>query len=244
MQPLIGVTVGEVVNLATGQNWTPTIYGQFRTYCDAIVRAGGAPFILPLVDDEAVLRRLYGQCAGLLLSGGHDVESARQSSPPRIKISRSPRRDSQEKQLLGWALKDDKPVLGICRGMQLLNVVLGGSLHHDIENELATDVNHTFNIDRKDFHHVAHRLEIVPGSQLADILGKRIAANSLHHQAIQELGEGLVVAAWAEDGVIEAVELPDKRFVIGVQSHPEALEAATERRWRKLFTAFVSSTRQ
>jgi putative glutamine amidotransferase len=243
MQPLIAISVGEVINLETGQNWTPVIYGQFRTYSDAVVRAGGAPFIMPLVEDETVLKRLYEQCHGLLLSGGHDLEPAnRNAVPARIKISTSPHRDRQEKQLLKWALQDNKPVLGICRGMQLINVVLGGNLHHDIENELATDVNHTLNIDKKDFHHLTHRLELVPGSQLAAILGKQnIPTNSLHHQAINKVGKGLVVTARAEDGMVEAIELPDKRFVIGVQSHPEALEAATERLWRKLFKAFVDS---
>src|SRR5438445_11161308 len=103
MQPLIAITVGEVINFETGENWTPTIYGQFRTYTDAVVRAGGVPFIVPLVDDDAVLRRLYDQCAGLLLSGGHDIEiesATRTALPPRVKVSTSPKRDKQEKQLL------------------------------------------------------------------------------------------------------------------------------------------------
>ena len=101
MQPLIAISVGEVINFETGQNWTPVIYGQFRTYSDAVVRAGGAPFIVPLVEDKTALKRLYEQCHGLLLSGGHDLEPAdRNASQPRIKISTSPHRDKQEKQLL------------------------------------------------------------------------------------------------------------------------------------------------
>ena len=243
MQPVIGITVGELINFETGKAWIPVVYGQSHTYTDAIVRAGGAPFIVPLVGDEATLRRLYDLCGGLLLSGGHDVKAPAKGAPAaRIKISTSPKRDKQEKQLLKWALEDDKPVLGICRGMQLLNVALGGSLYHDIENELTTAVNHTLNIDKKDFHHLAHRLAITPGSHLAAILGTdRISTNSLHHQAVRRLGGGLVVSARAEDELIEAVELPGKRFVIGIQSHPEALESATEQLWRKLFRAFVAS---
>jgi putative glutamine amidotransferase len=243
MQPLIAITVGEVINFDTGQAWTPTIYGQFRTYTDAVVRAGGAPLMLPLVDDETALRRLYDQCSGLLLSGGHDLKAVSgDNPPPRVKMTASPRRDKQETQLLKWALEDDKPVLGICRGMQLLNLVLGGSLHHDIENDLPTAANHMLNIDKKDFHHLAHRITVAPDSQLAAILGKRrIPTNSLHHQAIRELGDGLVATAHAEDGVIEAIELPGKRFVIGVQSHPEVLEAGTEPLWGKLFQAFVDA---
>ncbi|HEY5442302.1 MAG TPA: gamma-glutamyl-gamma-aminobutyrate hydrolase family protein, partial [Candidatus Saccharimonadales bacterium] len=159
--------------------------------------------------------------------------------PPRVKMTTSPRRDKQEKQLLQWALKDDKPVLGICRGMQLLNVVLGGDLYHDIESELKSDINHTLGIDKKDVRHLVHSITLAPDSQLAAILGKHeVPTNSLHHQAIRELGQDLVVTARSADGVIEAVELPGKRFIIGVQSHPEVLEDGP---WSKLFEAFVRS---
>jgi putative glutamine amidotransferase len=246
MQPVIGITVGEVISFETGKAWTPTIYGQFRTYTDAVVRAGGAPFILPLIDSETVLRRLYEQCAGLLLSGGHDLEPARyngsSNAPSQAKVSTSPKRDKQELQLLTWALQDNKPVLGICRGMQLINVAMGGSLHQDINDDLPTAHNHTANIDKKDFHHLAHRLKVKPGSQLAKILKmSEIATNTLHHQAIKKLGDGLVATAHAEDGVIEAIEQPGKHFVIGIQSHPEALAGKTEPLWGALFTAFVRS---
>jgi putative glutamine amidotransferase len=243
MKPVIAITVGEIINISTGKIWTPVVYGQFQTYTDAVVRAGGAPFILPLVDDESALRRLYETCDGLLLSGGHDLS---QGFPKGKKSSKtfsvSPRRDKQEVQLLKWALADDKPVLGICRGMQLINVALGGQLHHDIGNDLPTAHNHQAGIDNKDFHHLAHNLDIQSGSLLARILKTdHISTNTLHHQAIEQLGEGLVATAHAEDGVIEAIELPDKKFVIGVQSHPEALESETEPLWRGLFAAFVGS---
>jgi putative glutamine amidotransferase len=253
MQPLIAITASEVIN--NGETWLPIVYGQFHTYTDAIVRAGGAPFIVPLTDDKTVLRRLYEQCDGLLLPGGSDV-SPEAYNMPRLsnKINTSthplltkvsPLRDNQEKQLLEWALEDDKPVLGICRGMQLINVFLGGSLHSDINVNLPSADNHESNIDKKDFHHLAHRLKIDPASRLAECLGTdTLATNTLHHQTIKELGDGLVATAHAEDGVIEAIELPSKTFVIGVQSHPEALEAKTESRWQGLFKAFVSKAGQ
>lgn len=245
MQPVIAITVGEVININTGEVWTPIVYGQFHTYTDAVVRAGGAPFIVPLVDDEVVLRRLYEQCDGLLLSGGHDLDQDTYNAPsPQVKINVSPRRDKQEIQLVKWALDDNKPILGICRGMQLINVALGGSLHQDIDVDLPKSRNHQASIDHKNFQHLAHQLKIKPDSQLADILGTNIvAANALHHQAISKLGNDLVATAHAEDGVIEAIELPSKSFVIGVQSHPEALEAKTEPLWRKLFKAFIGSAK-
>lgn len=243
MSPVIAITVGEIINMSTGKVWTPIIYGQFHTYTDAIVRAGGAPFVLPLVSNKTMLRRLYEQCDGLLLSGGHDIT---QNAPKHSKSPKhfgvSPRRDKQETQLLKWALADDKPVLGICRGLQLLNVALGGSLHQDIGTHLTDTHNHQAGIDHKDFHHLAHKLKIVPGSKLSAALKTNaINTNALHHQAVQRLGAGLVVTAYAEDGIIEAIELPGKHFVVGIQSHPEALEAKTERLWRELFKAFVNS---
>lgn len=243
MFPVIGITVGEIINISTGKVWTPIIYGQFHTYTDAIVRAGGAPFVIPLVGNAKMLRRLYDQCDGLLLSGGHDIS---QNSPKHPKAAKhfgvSPRRDKQETQLLKWALADDKPVLGICRGLQLLNVALGGSLHQDIDDYLEDTHNHQAGIDQKNFHHLAHKLRIVPGSKLSAALkADTIGTNALHHQAVRQLGDGLVATAYAEDDVIEAIELPGKSFVVGIQSHPEALEAKTEQLWRKLFKAFVSS---
>lgn len=244
MRPVIGITVGEIMNMSTGKVWTPVIYGQFHTYTDAIVRAGGAPFIVPLVDNKTVLRKLYELCDGLLLSGGHDLSqnSLKRSKTPKH-FGVSPRRDKQEAQLLEWALADDKPILGICRGLQLINVAMGGSLHQDIDDYLEDKHNHQAGIDRQDFYHLAHELKIIPGSKLhAALKTNETVTNALHHQAVQQLGKGLVATAYAEDGIIEAIELPGKRFVIGVQSHPEALEATIEPKWRKLFSAFVKST--
>jgi putative glutamine amidotransferase len=245
MQPFIAVTVRELID--NSEEWTPIVYGQFHTYTDAVVRAGGVPIIVPLIDHRPVLRRLYDQCDGLLLSGGNDLDpstykSALSSRARNRARSVSPRRDKQELQLLKWALEDDKPVFGICRGMQLINVALGGSLHQDIGADLPAAHNHEASADHKNFSHLAHKLKINPGSQLAAILETdAVATNALHHQAIKKLGAGLVVTAHSEDGVIEAIELPTMRFVIGVQSHPEALEAETEQLWRKLFIAFVNS---
>jgi putative glutamine amidotransferase len=244
MQPFIAVTVREVID--NDYKWTPVVYGQFHTYTDAVVHAGGVPIIVPLIDDRPVLRRLYEQCDGLLLTGGNDLDPHSYKSALSSRARNvSPRRDKQELQLLEWALEDDKPVFGICRGMQLINVALGGSLHQDISIDLPSAHNHEVSVDRKNFHYLAHRLKISPGSQLAEILGTdMVATNALHHQAISQLGDGLVATAHAEDGVIEAIELPGKHFVIGVQSHPEALEAETEPLWHKLFMAFIGSAKR
>jgi putative glutamine amidotransferase len=209
-----------------------------------VVRARGVPLLIPLVGDTTVLRCLYDQCAGLLLSGGNDVDPALYHAAPLPRTSNiCPARDTQELQLLAWALADDKPILGICRGMQLINVALGGSLHQDVAADVPAARDHQSSEHHENFHHIAHHLRIDPASRLAAIIGTRaIDTNALHHQAVNKLGKGLVVTARAEDGVIEALELPGKRFVIGVQSHPEALEATAEPRWQRLFKAFVDGS--
>ena len=244
-KPLIGVTAGEIYNHA--HPWAPLLYGQSHTYTDAALHAGGVPMILPITHDEEALHTLYEQCDGLLLSGGNDVDPARYGEEQKAyTVDVSSSRDEQELQLLRWALKDDKPILAICRGAQLLNVALGGTLYQDIAAEITGAHDHRASIDKKDFAFIAHeKLFLKPGSKLAGILGvETVRTNALHHQSIKSLGEGLKLAAWTEDDVIEAIELPEANFVIGVQSHPEALEASVEPVWRKLFEAFVAAAKR
>lgn len=240
MQPVIGVTSGEVLN--NNEAWAPSVYGQAHTYTNAIARAGGAPIILPIVQDETTLRRLYELCAAILFSGGNDIDPLLYGARPLpLTQNISRRRDSQELQLLKWALAEEKPVLAICRGMQLLNVAHGGSLYQDIATEVPAAKDHKKSEHAQSFDHIAHILTISPTSRLAKILETlQIPANALHHQAVRQLGSGLVATAWSEDDIVEAIELPTKQqFVVGVQSHPEALEARVEPRWQKLFQAFV-----
>jgi len=243
VQPLIGITAGEILN--NSESWAPSVYGQAHTYIDAVSRAGGIPFIIPFLDDEIALRRLYDLTDAMIFSGGNDVDPELYGSKPSGLLGEViRRRDNQELQLYKWALEDKKPILAICRGMQLLNVHQGGSLHQDIITSVPDAVNHRISDLKQSFEYLAHNLKIDPDSKLAAILETtEINANSLHHQAIKELGKGVKATAWAEDGIIEAVELEGEQFVIGVQSHPEAVEHEAEIRWRKLFTAFIEATK-
>jgi len=242
MQPLIGVTAGETINQLYPH--APAVQGQSHTYIDAVVRAGGAPIILPLTEDKKVLHRLYEQCQGILFSGGNDLDPASYGDQPVDKtVDFSTERDRQEIQLLKWALEDDKPVLAICRGMQLLNVAQGGTLYQDIPTELPDAENHNISSEKKRESRIVHMLRIKPESKLAEVLGAtELGANAYHHQAVKKLGHHIVTTAWAEDDVIEAIEMPGRRFVIGVQSHPESLEASIEPRWRQLFRSFVKAS--
>jgi putative glutamine amidotransferase len=224
MQPIIGITVGEVRNQMYPT--TPQVQGQMHTYVDAIGRAGGVPLLIPLVRDIGKLKQLYELCDGLVFAGGNDID--------------------QELELIKWAIRDKKCCLCICRGMQLLNIAQGGTLYQDIPTEIpGASVHDLIEREAADYKHIAHQIIIEPDSQLAKILGvNEIDANAYHHQAIKKLGNGLQATALAEDGiVIEALEMPAEKFMIGVQSHPEAIEASVEPTWQKLFKAFILATK-
>ncbi len=238
---MIGVIAGEIQNKHIP--WYPIAYGQPHTYTDAIVSAGGLPVIIPLTTDEQAIKDIYTKLDGLMFAGGTDINPKLYGEKPRrgnMKISDM--RDDVELLLLSLALKDQKPVLGICRGMQVINVACGGTLYQDIARDVPHGQGHRGANEVKDLGHIAHVLRIAPESKLAAMLSSAtIKANANHHQAVKTLASKLRATAWSEDGMIEALELPGKAFVCGVQCHPEALEATIEPLWQKLFAAFVAA---
>jgi gamma-glutamyl-gamma-aminobutyrate hydrolase PuuD len=168
---------------------------------------------------------------GLLLSGGADVDPARYGGPPHPRTGAPrPDRDAWELALLETALERDLPVLAVCRGMQLLNVALGGELVQHLPDELGSARHQP-----RAGEHGRHLVELEPGSPLAGIVGTRTEVATYHHQAVGTLGKGLAACGWAEDGVVEAVALSDRSWVFGVQWHPEAYAG------HELFAAFVAA---
>ncbi len=242
LKPLIGITAGEITN--KHGTWAPLTYGQSYTYVDAIVHAGGVPIIVPITSDKTIWRQFYERCDGFLFAGGNDIDPKRYDQKVSKKTTEiSTFRDNQEFGLMSLAVAGEKPFLAICRGMQLLNVHCGGSLFQHIPDQVENAQNHEISTTEKDTTHQAHVLTIAAGSKLAQIVETtRLATNSHHHQAVNELGEGLTATAWAEDGVVEGIELVGKKFAVAVQSHPESLEAKAEPTWRKLFIALVAAT--
>ena len=236
-QPLIAL----VATRQTHPKRAPT-YEIPQAYLDAILTAGGLPILLPTSLPITALPELVNRFDGFVLSGGGDVDPALYGGHLDATVhSIDPERDAFERALIPLVLQADKPLLAICRGAQILNVALGGSLYEDIPSALPAALRHDWypNYPRD---YLAHWVEVVPDSRLAEILGTcKLRTNSLHHQAIQQPAPALDVVAHAEDGVIEAVELPGKRFVIGVQWHPECLpeEPAIQR----LFKAFVIASK-
>ncbi len=210
-------------------------------YADAVTGAGGTPHLLPRDIPLSQIGSRRNGFSGLILSGGGDVDIRHFNGEPNPAIGDpSPQRDALELALVKLALETDLPVFGICRGIQLLNVALGGTLYTDIPSQFKTTILHSTpaTLGRQ---FLAHEIEIDKDSRMANLLGlTRIEVNSFHHQAIKELAKDLKVTARATDGLIEAVEFTATRKpFFGVQWHPENLQTMPAH--KTLFVEFIRS---
>jgi putative glutamine amidotransferase len=217
------------------------------SYLNAVQQAGGAPVPLPPQLTPAARAEILRRVQGVLLTGGGDVDPARFGETPHPTTAEvSSARDTLEIELTRWALAQHVPLLAVCRGLQVLNVALGGSLYQDIPSEPGSPLDHSqAGLQGRARHVPTHHVKVRDGSRLAGILGAlEVDVNSFHHQAIKRLGGGLVDVAWAPDSIIEGVELtePDQ-FVVGVQWHPEEL-VGSDRAALSLFTALVQRARE
>ncbi len=207
---------------------------------DAVTQAGGEPVLIPPDLAEAELHTRFAALDGLILSGGGDVDPACYAAETTPQVGGvDPNRDRTEITLARWALARQKPLFGICRGLQLLNVACGGTLYRDT-SEHPDALPHSL-YPHLPFDLLAHPVTVAPDSRLAAITGSTtFAVNSLHHQACASVAPTLRVVAHAPDGAVEAVELPDHPFALAVQWHPEALPAAPES--AALFRALVAAS--
>lgn len=205
-------------------------------YMEGVANAGGVAVMLPLTDDDESIARILAVCDGILFTGGHDIHPALYGAQMSSLCGETiPARDSMETKLLKAALDADKAVLGICRGLQFLNVSLGGTLIMDIPTQRPSDVNHRMPVPYDRSIH-----EVSLSGPLAEVIGSdTMGVNSCHHQGIDHLAESLEVMAVAPDGMKEAVCLPGKKFVWAVQWHPEFSHKADENS-RRIFQAFVN----
>lgn len=212
-------------------------------YMDGVAAAGGLPFMLSLRATQGDIAQIAALCSGFVFTGGQDVAPALYGQHPAPWCGETfPARDALEGRLLTHALRLDKPVLAICRGLQFLNVFLGGTLYQDIEAEYTArrPLRHH---QPKPYEIPCHAAHILPGTPLAGLLQKReIQVNSCHHQAIKTLGRGLRAMASAPDGIVEAVCLPGRRYVRAYQWHPEYMYPRDENQ-RALFEDFVAACR-
>lgn len=235
-KPLIGITTNQFLTESGVMAGTKRQFAN-DAYVQSILCAGGVPVLLPIITDKAAIKRQLAAMDALLLSGGGDAQPQLFGEEPVRELGKViPERDSHELLLVKQALKAGKPVLGICRGCQMLAIALGGTINQHLtagEGAVQHDQNSPGD-------YAGHTVFVEPGSKLANILGEKIMTNSFHHQAIKDVASGLKVSARAKDGVIEAVEHQSADFVIGVQWHPE-LMIHRQPVMLDLFKAFVSA---
>ncbi len=230
-RPLVGIT--SYLERAAWGVWDQPAALVPQLYVDAVTKSGGVPVLLP--PQTGGHGRLLDRLDGLVLAGGPDIDPARYGAPahPRTGAPHETR-DGWEFELLRDALDQDLPVLGVCRGMQLLNVALGGDLVQHLPERVGGEEHQiapaTFN---------RQPVVISAGSRLGEIMGHSAKVPCYHHQAVGRLGSGLRATAWSADESVEAVELPDRSFALGVQWHPEADPSDT-----RLFDAFILATRK
>ncbi|MFI3263241.1 MAG: gamma-glutamyl-gamma-aminobutyrate hydrolase family protein [Rikenellaceae bacterium] len=211
-------------------------------YMDLIRESGGIPIIFPLKADKEDIIKLCDLCDGILLTGGHDVNPLiySQEKSNRCGISNT-ERDLLEREVFDYVLEKNLPILGICRGIQLINAFLGGTLYQDLPTEYIVDngVNHQM---KPPYDKPCHKVFVIEHSPLHKITGlTEISVNSYHHQAIKILAPSLEAMAFSEDGLVEAVYMPSENFVLAVQWHPE-FNYLREESSRKLMAAFIKGS--
>lgn len=241
-QPIIGLTChrshGHVVSPTIGPIMISAVN---QHYIEALDAAGGVPVCIPVGLQPEAVRRIYGLLDGLLLPGGGDVAPERYGHERHQNLGAiDEARDELEVSLCTWALQDGLPILGICRGIQVMAVAAGGTLYQDLPSELGSEVGHNVREYGRDY--LSHHIQVREGSLLCSAIGCALThVNSFHHQAVREVPPGFAVSATAPDGVIEAMESVTHPFALGVQCHPEGIWQSTATNFAGLFEAFVEA---
>lgn len=238
-KPLIGISTNQYILENSPFAGQKRIYIN-RDYTECVLKAGGIPFLLPLNTPLEAIEQQIMAMDGIVFSGGQDVHPLRYGEEPsRFLEAVCSERDEYELEALKLAYALKKPILGICRGLQLINIAFGGTLYQDIGHQIPHQSIQHFQKAHKAV--ATHSVELVPKTLLASIFEtNHLITNSFHHQAIKDLAHGFKVNAMTRDGVIEGIEREDSSFLVGVQWHPEMMiEKHPE--MLKLFAAFVSS---
>jgi putative glutamine amidotransferase len=231
--PLVGIT--------TTRNRNDVGFPQHslsQAYLTALIKAGATPVMIPLGLDNERIEVLSKRLDGIIFSGGGDIHPGQYHGDMHDAVKYvDTDRDRVEIQFVHTAIENRLPFFGICRGLQVINVALGGTLFEDILDQRPNSLKHQYYPDYPR-EYLAHEVELVPDSQIYNIFEtNHIEVNSLHHQGIDRLAPGMQATAFAPDGLIEAIEINDYPFGLAVQWHPENLQAILQ--FRALFSAFV-----
>lgn len=231
-----------VIGVLPNYEWKTGEISISKAYLDPLLEQGAVPFLLPFTEKGDVLQEILDACSGLLLSGGPDIHPVLFGEDMHQNCGQTcPLRDTPEMELVRLAAAQDKPVLGICRGVQAMNVALGGTLYQDIPSQTASRLCHA---QKPPYSIAVHRVQIERESLLYQVLEEEsVLVNSMHHQAVKTPAPSLTVAAVAPDGGIEALWRPENRFFLGVQWHPECMYASSRESGR-LFQAFIDACRE
>ena len=216
-----------------------------QRYIRSLSAVGALPWMIPLVGDEPeTMRGIYEELDGIFLPGGADIDPANYGEERHARCDRGdPARDEVELALVKWALVDHKPVLGVCRGLQLVNLAAGGTLYQDLAEQMPGSIKHDYFPfgGRYARDYLAHDVQIAENTKLAEIYGSgAVKVNSMHHQGIRRLGGNLLASAVAPDGLVEGIESTDGFYLVAVQWHPEVLVDNCPRTQR-LFESFIEA---
>lgn len=215
------------------------LYGINVSYVNTLRKAGALPILVPLHMDKDSLRGIFERLDGIFLAGGGDIAPRVYNPKSREAFDSSDiERDITELTLVKWALDANMPVLGVCRGIQIINIACGGSLYHDLSKERPGEIRHDYIGPDYKRDQISHEVTFPTSGYLSDIFGASTGVNSMHHQGVAEVGMGLQVAATSADGLTEAVHSTEHRFVLGTQWHPEEL-MKTDTRHKTVFNDFL-----
>lgn len=208
-----------------------------NTYIQSVRYSGGLPFLLPLIRSDSAIWDYIAVCDGFLFCGGNDITPLLFGEEPKNGIGKTDiTLDLFQIRLMKAVLSSKKPMLSICRGMQVYNVACGGQIYQDISLQPGRPLNHMQQSYARE--EVSHRITVSPGSKLRTYIGPGLKVNSFHHQTVSRLGQNLTACAYASDKTIEAIEMPSHPFAIGVQWHPECM-FRTSPPMRELFSEFI-----
>jgi putative glutamine amidotransferase len=244
-RPVIGIPTQNLQSFGNISADLPPSWIMSHRYILTLTAVGGVPWMIPLVvDDLETLRAIYEGLDGVFLPGGADVDPASYNADRHPLCDKSdPPRDQLELLFTKWAAEEGKPVLGVCRGLQIMNLAFGGTLVQDLADQMPGSIKHDYFPfgGKYSRDYLSHAVNVREGTKLGEIVGSgEVMVNSMHHQGIARVGDGLVASAIAPDGLVEGIEGSGSNFLVGVQWHPEVLTENDER-MKRLFAEFIEA---